>query len=146
MQWTTYVKSCVSITGQWHEQYATLKSGSTPVLNGVPQWDMFFPVDEEPTQAYTPKIGQNNAQATDISPRKIVLGSPHIKQEPDELSPENPKFMLYQSRLLATYLLRDIWMRFDGMYECRATWEADGEVKEVRLRRALVGYGEDEEE
>jgi hypothetical protein len=143
MQWTTYVNSSVSITGQWYEQYAALKSGSTPVVNGVPQWDAFTPVDEEPIHKTEAHLPTTDLQTPNSSPRKIILSSPQKKEEHDKLSPKNPKFMLYQSRLLAAYLLRDIWMRFDGLYECRATWEADGEVKGVRLRRALVGFGQD---
>jgi hypothetical protein len=129
------------MTGMWHEQYATLKSGSTPIVNGVPLWDAFTPVDEEPSNAQPAKL-----ETPSSSPRKIVLSSLKKKQHHDELSPENPKYMLYQSRFLAQYLLRDVWVRFDGCYDCRATWEADGEVSEVRLKKALVGFRDEDED
>ena len=128
------------MTGMWHEQYATLMSGSTPIANGVPQWDDFTPVDEEPSN-----VQPTNLETPNSSTRKILLSSPKKKQQHDELSPENPKYMLYQSRFLAQYLLRDVWVRFDGCYECRAMWEADGEVNEVRLKKTRVGFREDEE-
>ncbi|KAF1947801.1 hypothetical protein EJ02DRAFT_307242, partial [Clathrospora elynae] len=140
LQWTLYVKSLVSITGQWHEAYATLKPGSTPIVSGIPAWGSFAPEDDQP------KGAQDGAKPEEGSPRKIELSSPKKKQEHDDLSPESPKFMLYQSRLLAKYLLWDIWVRFDSLYECRATWEADGVVTGVRLKRTLVGVGEEDEE
>jgi hypothetical protein len=135
LQWTLYIKSLISITGLWYEAYATLKPGFTPIVDGVPAWDQFDTDDDRPK----PELSKEGL------PRKIELSNPKKKQEHDDLGPENPKFMLYQSRLLAKYLLADIWARFDALCECRATWEADGVVTNVRLRRALVGFGEDGE-
>jgi len=66
--------------------------------------------------------------------------------EEDEISPTNEKFVLYQSRMLARYLLRDVWVRLEGRYECKATWEVDGVGMEVRLRRALVGFGDEDDD
>ena len=85
-----------------------------------------------------------------MSPRKIVLSSPRPQKEEvekeDEISPTNERFVLYQSRTLARYLLRDVWVRLEGRYECKATWEVDGVGREVRLRRALVGFGDEDED
>jgi hypothetical protein len=101
------------------------------------------------------------AQVVDIAsdapsseePRKIALACPDKEGEnvdddddgDDELSPRNHKFMLYQSRLLARYLLRDVWVRFDGLFECKAVWEKDGVVVgDVRVKRGLVGFGDED--
>ncbi|KAF1841931.1 uncharacterized protein K460DRAFT_293553, partial [Cucurbitaria berberidis CBS 394.84] len=132
LQWSLYVKSLINAIGQWHEVYAALKPGMTPIVNGVPQWDA-FELDD---------VHSETERLNDGSPRKIELSSPKKKSAHDNLSPTDPKFMLYQSRLLAKYLLWDIWVRFDGLCECRATWEADGEVRDVRVKRALVGFGD----
>jgi hypothetical protein len=48
--------------------------------------------------------------------------------------------------VLARFFLRDIWIRFEGRYECKATWEVDGAVSEVRLRRAVVGFPGDNDD
>ncbi|KAF1836937.1 hypothetical protein BDW02DRAFT_645742 [Decorospora gaudefroyi] len=148
LQWSLYIKSHVSITGHWHEAYAALKPGSTPIINGIPAWDQFEPDDKFPS-ALAPQLPHVSAP---LPHRKIALASPKKNvlehgngDENEEVGPRDPKLMLYQSRLLAQYLLRDIWVRFDGLCECRATWEADGEVNNVRLKRAVVGFGEDEE-
>ncbi|KAJ4377876.1 hypothetical protein N0V83_000706 [Neocucurbitaria cava] len=138
LQWTLYVRSLVSITGEWHEVYATLKPGSTPIVKGLPQWGMF-----EPDGVVQSGEGM---QSEDATMRKVELLSSR-KADHDAFSPTNPKFMLYQSRVLANYLLWDVWVRFNGLYECRAIWEANGKENEVRLKRALVGVrGAEEEE
>lgn len=144
LQWTLYVKSLISSTGQWHEVYATLKPGYTTIVNGIPDWDNFMPghAAQEPVSQPEHTVSEPSAQI----PRRIELSSPKKKPAAADLSPEDTKFALYQSRLLARYLLQDIWVRFDGLWECRATWEADGDVTHVRLKRALVGFGDDEEE
>jgi hypothetical protein len=110
-------------------------------------WDSFTPVDDGPTlSAPIQSLGLSNTKAPDSSPHKLVLSiQENRKQEYDKLGPRNPKLVLYQSRHLALFLLRDIWVRFDGLFECRATWEADGEVQSVRLKRGLVGFGEEGE-
>jgi len=69
-----------------------------------------------------------------------------VVEEEDKISPTNEKFVLYQSRTLARYLLRDVWIRLEGRYECKATWEVDGVGREVRLRRALVGFGDEDDD
>lgn len=66
------------------------------------------------------------------------------EEENNDISPTNEKFVLYQSRALARYLLRDVWIRFEGWYECKATWEVDAVVRSVRLKRAVVGFAEDD--
>lgn len=64
--------------------------------------------------------------------------------ENNDISPTNEKFVLYQSRALARYLLRDVWVRFEGRYEYKATWEVDAVVRSVRLKRAVVGFAGDD--
>ena len=92
------------------------------------------------------------------SPRKILLAGPTSppqwtqspkkdnEEENDTINPTDEKFVLYQSRVLARFFLRDIWIRFEGRYECKATWEVDGAVSEVRLRRAVVGFPGDNDD
>lgn len=75
-----------------------------------------------------------------------MLAVPKNDEASDELSPTNPKFMLYQSRFVAKYLVWDIWTRFDGLCECKATCEIGGEINEVRLKRACIGFGDTEDE
>jgi hypothetical protein len=80
------------------------------------------------------------------SPRKLELSPKKQKIDvTDGVDETDPKFMLYQSRILARHLLWDIWYRFDRMYECRASWQADGEESQMRMNRELVVCGEDEE-
>ncbi|KAL6706541.1 hypothetical protein ACN47E_005297 [Coniothyrium glycines] len=143
LQWTLYVKTVFNSTGQWHDIYAALKPGHTKIINGCPDWDNFVPGDT--TNQSSPSTLPFTADGCSHSFRKIELASPKKKAATENLSPEDPKYALYQSRLLAHYLLEDIWIRFDGLYECRAIWEADGQAQDVRLKRALVGFGDDDE-
>jgi hypothetical protein len=141
LQWKLYVKSTVNITGQWHEVYAASKPGMMPVDNGIPKWDTVTPDTPESKveRATTPEppIG---------SPRKLLLSPTKKKIEtPDDSLEKDPKFMLFQSRYTAKYLLWDIWCRFENLCECRATWEADGTPNAVRLTRALVECDGDDE-
>lgn len=136
----------------WYEDYATPVSGSTPIVDGVVQWDMFLPFTDEVVEHQSETEKWHNGQmAATASARKIALSGPKRHSgdgdgDADELSPRNPKFALFKSRLLAHYLLRDVWIRLEGRYECRATWEADGQVNEVRLRRAMIGFGNEEDD
>jgi hypothetical protein len=138
-QWKLYVKSTVSITGQWHEVFATLKPGLMNVNDGVPEWDTINH-DASELQVDIPK-------QTSGSPRKVQLSpSKKTTEVSDKLGETNPKFMLYQSRVMAKYLLWDIWYKFENLWEVRAIWEADGDVGKVRLTRALVGCGDEDKE
>jgi hypothetical protein len=119
-------------------------SGSSPIVNGIPDWHVFFPENEEIRHG---DVTSDTSSASG-EPRKIALACPDKEEEEsedDELSPRNHKFMLYQSRLLARYLLRDVWVRFDGLFECKAVWEKDGiVVGDVRVKRGMVGFGEED--
>ena len=166
LQWSLYVKSGFGATGQWHDDYATPVAGSTPIVDGVVMWDVFTPIsatspdkDDDgqakaggcwPHRAEHRSNGNSVVPAPQTSPRKIPLADANTNEEgkgqcqDDEISPRNAKFALYQSRLLARYLLWDIWVRLESRYECKASWEADGKVKELRLKRALVGFADEE--
>ncbi|KAI4664585.1 uncharacterized protein J4E79_002882 [Alternaria viburni] len=146
LSWTLYVKAMIGATGLWYDTYASPVAGSTPIVDGVPAWDTFIPIGTE-----DPCLQLSSDPAQPItSARKIVLASPGPQkkkvEEEDEISPTNEKYVLYQSRTLARYLLRDIWVRLEGRYECKATWEVDGVGREVRLRRALVGFGDEDDD
>ena len=137
----------IGATGLWYDTYASPVAGSTPIVDGVPAWDTFVPIGTEDPCL---QLSSDPAQPA-TSPRKIVLSSPRpqkkdVVEEKDEISPTNEKFMLYQSRMLARYLLRDVWVRLEGRYECKAMWEVDGVGREVRLRRALVGFGDEDDD
>jgi hypothetical protein len=137
--WKLYVKSVISVTGQWHEVFATVKPGEMIINKGTPEWGTIQPEIPEV------KSGGSDSKTTENTQRKLEL-CPVKKtaKTSDDVNETNPKFMLYQSRVLATHLLWDIWYRFDRKYECRAAWSADGEESIVRLGRALVG-SEDED-
>jgi hypothetical protein len=138
--WKLYVKSIISVTGQWHEVFATAKPGEMIINKGTPEWGTIQP--ETPVV----KSGESCSMMVENTQRKLEL-SPVKKaaKTSDDVYETNPKFMLCQSRVLATHLLWDIWYRSDRKYECRATWSADGEESIVRLKRALVG-SEDEDD
>ncbi|KAI4700707.1 hypothetical protein J4E81_003670 [Alternaria sp. BMP 2799] len=149
LSWTLYVKAMIGATGLWYDIYASPVAGSTPIVDGVPAWDTFVPIGTE-DPCLSLQLSPETTQPT-TSPRKIVLSSPRpqkkdVVEEEDEISPTNEKFVLYQSRTLARYLLRDVWVRLEGRYECKATWEVDGVGREVRLRRALVGFGDEDDD
>jgi hypothetical protein len=138
LQWKLYVKSVINITGQWHEIYATTKGGLMRINDGAPEWDVIrSDLPEDKGEEVDPKPVEGLIRKLELSPTKKTNTS-------DDVNETNPKFMLYQSRILARHLLWDIWYRFDNMYDCRATWEADGEETKMRLKRELVGAGEDE--
>ncbi|KAH6859053.1 hypothetical protein BKA58DRAFT_473154 [Alternaria rosae] len=149
LSWTLYVKAMIGATGLWYDTYASPVAGSTPIVDGVPAWDTFIPIGtEDPCLQLS---SEPNPTQPNRSPSKIVLAIPspqkkEVEDEYDDISPTNEKFVLYQSRTLARYLLRDVWVRFEGRWECKATWEVDGVGKEVRLMRTLVGFGEEEDE
>jgi hypothetical protein len=133
--WKLYVKSVISITGQWHEVFATVKPGEMVINRGTPEWGTIQP--EMKSDKADSKTTQRKLE---LSPTKKIV------KTADDVEETNPKFMLYQSRLLSSYLLWDIWYRFDRMYECRATWAADGKESKVRLKRALVGSDDKEDD
>jgi hypothetical protein len=138
--WNLYVKSVISITGQWHEVFAVMNPGEMVINKGMPDWDTIQRKQSEvQSDKADSKAAENTQRKLELSPKK------KIAQALEDVKETNPKFMLYQSRVLAVYLLWDIWYRFDGMYKCWATWMADGEESKVRLKRALVG-SEDEED
>jgi hypothetical protein len=123
------VKSVIGATGPWYETYASPVAGSTPVIDGVTAWDDFFPVGAE-ERGLLPSLSLPCTSSPSIvmpatSPRKIVLANVPPKKE-GEVGPREEKFVLFQSRALARYLLRDVWVRFEGRYECKATWEVGG--------------------
>ncbi|KAI8937255.1 hypothetical protein NX059_006464 [Plenodomus lindquistii] len=138
LQWVAYVKSVVGVRGEWVDVYAAVGPGYTDIRDGVVDWDMFWPDGE----------GRDAQEGNVTGPRRLALARPGETGEVVEegISPQDPKFVLYQSRVLGKALLGDIWMRFEGLNECRATWEADGVVKDVRLQRSLLGVGDDDEE
>ena len=143
--WVVYVESWVGVTGLWYDGYAAVGPGHTVIKNGVVAWDDFVPDVQTGVVA---TAGVSRAEPGEDAPRKLSLASPMKKGvlNENDRSPTDPKLMLYQSRMFARYLLWDIWVRFDGLCECRATWEADGVVKDVRLQRALLGFGNDDED
>jgi hypothetical protein len=138
--WNLYVRSLVSVTGQWHEAYATRKPGEMGINEDGPEWGTVQ------TEFSVRKDGQVDA-LVESTLRKLEL-SPSKKpiDKADATDGMNSKLMLYHSRVLARYLLWDIWYSFDKMYECRAIWEAAGVTSDVRLRRALVGSGDNDED
>lgn len=102
--------------------YASLTRGHTHITSsGIPDWENFVP-------------------DTDIHTN--TNGNPRF---PNVCS-ENPQYALYQSRILARYMLKDIWLHFDSLCECHALWEGDREVCDVRLKRALVGFSNSHDE
>jgi hypothetical protein len=138
--WKLYVKSRVSITGQWREVYAISKTGEMRINQGSPEWGTIR-VDRPESK------GNKVDTSTEGFPRRLELSPSKKRVNTIGIVDEtNPKLVLYQSRVLARYLLWDIWYPFDKMYECRATWEADGVLSDVRLRRALVGSREYDED
>ncbi|KAI4626288.1 uncharacterized protein J4E87_004789 [Alternaria ethzedia] len=150
LSWTLYVKAMIGATGLWYDIYASPVAGSTPIVDGVPAWDTFVPIGTEDPCLSLQLSSLSEATQLATSPRKIILASPRPQkkdvEEEDEISPTNERFVLYQSRMLARYLLRDVWVRLEGRYECKAMWEVDGVGREVRLRRALVGFGDEDDD
>ncbi|CAN9144907.1 unnamed protein product [Alternaria alternata] len=160
LSWTLYVRAAFNATGLWYETFASPVAGSSPIVNGVPAWDTFIPINASfsfpVSSPFLPPPSSCQSQQSTVplesSPRKILLASPTSppqwtqgpkkdnEEENDTINPTDEKFVLYQRRVLARFFLRDIWIRFEGRYECKATWEVDGAVSEVRLRRAVVGF------
>lgn len=125
------------------------------MVHGRVKWNEFTPLRTTSAEgqrgADAPhSAGRNSSvQTAGAEPRKIPLSrwreNEGEEAECEGVCPHDPKFALYQSRVLARYLVWDIWVRLQGRYDCRAWWEADGEVKEVRLKRLLVGFGYEED-
>lgn len=107
----------------------------------MPQWDDFVPSDAA-NQLGDQTRSQSTNDMTQMS-RKIEPSS--LKKLPigDDLEAKDPKYALFQSRLLAQYLLQDYWVRVTAFCECRVMWEADGRVEVARLKRALIGSEDD---
>lgn len=137
MLWKVYVKSVVGVTGEWYETFAAMGAGEMVVGEGGPEWNHLQTGGENEGEAV---IEEKKGE------RKLELGSSPKKKDgkkkADDGGETDPKLMLFQSRVLATHLLWDVWVRLDGKYECRATWSADGEEEIVRLGREVVGAGE----
>ncbi|CAN9145952.1 unnamed protein product [Alternaria alternata] len=166
LSWALYVRASFSATGLWYETFASPIAGSSPIINGVPAWDTFIPINAPfsfpvSSSFLPPPSSSQSPQSTvplESSPRKILLAGPTSppqwmqgskkdnEEENDTINPTDERFVLYQSRVLARFFLRDIWIRFEGRYECKATWEVDGAVSEVRLRRAVVGFPGDNDD
>ncbi|CAN9081338.1 unnamed protein product [Alternaria alternata] len=166
LSWTLYVRAAFNATGLWYETFASPVAGSSPIVNGVPAWDTFIPINASfsfpVSSPFLPPPSSCQSQQSTVplesSPRKILLASPTSppqwtqgmkkdnEEENNTINPTDEKFVLYQSRVLARFFLRDIWIRFEGRYECKATWEVDGAVSEVRLRRAVVGFPQDNDD
>ncbi|CAN9289007.1 unnamed protein product [Alternaria alternata] len=166
LSWTLYVRAAFNATGLWYETFASPVAGSSPIVNGVPAWDTFIPINAPfsfpVSSPFLPPPSSCQSQQSTVplesSPRKILLASPTSppqwtqgmkkdnEEENNTINPTDEKFVLYQSRVLARFFLRDIWIRFEGRYECKATWEVDGAVSEVRLRRAVVGFPQDNDD
>lgn len=97
-----------------------------------------------------PRATCRDGSGSGQTPRKIALSG--WKERDDEeaewkndgVNPRDPKFALYQSRVFARYLVWDIWVRLERRYDCKALWEADGKVEEVRLMSSLVGFGHED--
>jgi hypothetical protein len=134
--------------------------GLTPIVDGTVMWDIFTPTrstsaDDERQRVDLPHSEQQQHQQqqhehgvmhmpTTASPRKIALSGPKDcgddeQGRDDEARLRDAKFALYQGRVLGRYLLWDIWVRLESRYDCKAVWEADGQVNKIRLKRALVG-------
>lgn len=130
LQWNMYVKSLISATGLWYEVYAAQQPGSMPVVDGVPDWSV-LPAQEKMEVMKEDVVG---------SPRKLQLSPTKNSKvhSADEMAEWNSKLWLYQNRVLAKYMLRDVWRYFSSLWDCRASWDADGEVSEVRLVRELI--------
>tara|TARA_R110002003_G_scaffold121_7_gene10704 strand:- start:559 stop:2529 length:1971 start_codon:yes stop_codon:yes gene_type:complete len=139
-QWKLYVKSLIGVTGQWYEVYATLKPGIMPIENGVVEWGTVKSNLVESGEKREVLGSADEPRKLDLSPSKKISNSS------DAASETNPKFMLYQGRFLARWLLWDMWYRFDKRSDCKAVWEADGVATDVRLKRALVGADDEDDE
>ncbi|KAH9871657.1 hypothetical protein J1614_005912 [Plenodomus biglobosus] len=142
LQWVAYVKAVVGVMGEWYEVYAATGPGYTQIKDGVVAWGEFWPEGGEGAW------GKDDVEKDRGGPRRLALAGIKKKEKAREvgMSPVEPKFMLYQSRVLSRALLWDIWARFEALNECRATWEADGVVTDVRLQRTLLGFGDEDDE
>ncbi|EUC31087.1 hypothetical protein COCCADRAFT_72615, partial [Bipolaris zeicola 26-R-13] len=143
LQWSLYVRSKFNALGQWYEEFAAPACGATPVVRGEVMWDVFTPDGE--MSGDEQRECSVNAGLRGMRGSGVKNGDGEGDEEDEGENGREAKFALYQSRVLARYLLWDIWVRLEGRYECRATWEADGEVSTVRLKRGLVGFDDDEE-
>ncbi|KAJ5024923.1 hypothetical protein J3E73DRAFT_424846 [Bipolaris maydis] len=147
LQWSLYVRSRFNALGQWYDEYGAPACGATPVVAaGEVMWHVFTPDgvrsgdDDEEQQ-------QRQGSSVDAALRGVVgFGLEDGDGDEGDDGGREAKFALYQSRVLARYLMWDVWVRLDGRYECRAVWEADGEVNTVRLKRGLVGFDDEDEE
>jgi hypothetical protein len=135
--WKLYVKFCISITGQWHKVYATLRPGEMLMTKIIAEWDI---VEIDFSEA------KDDSKPLDSSSRKLKLSLSKKRISTSENVEEtNPKLMLHHNCLLARYSMWD-WYRFAQLYGYQAAWEADGEESLVRLKRALVGSEDSEED
>ncbi|USP73895.1 hypothetical protein yc1106_01169 [Curvularia clavata] len=154
LQWSLYVRARFNVLGEWFDEFASPRPGTTPVVDGCVRWSGFMPLRATSAESKGPGSEPRTAcqdgggQAT---PRRIALSEWKDKDdkeaewESDGVSSYDVKFALYQSRALARYLVWDIWYRLERRYDCKALWEADGDVEEVRLMTSLVGFDHDED-
>ncbi|CBX91099.1 hypothetical protein IAQ61_002559 [Plenodomus lingam] len=140
LHWVAYVRAVVGVRGEWYEVFAAAGPGHTRIRDGVVAWDEFCADGDEGERSGT--------GAEDKRKPRLALAGLEKTQEMEGSGEQlvEAKFILFQSRILARALLWDIWVRFEEMNECKATWEADGVVTNVRLQRALLGFGEEDEE
>ncbi|EUC49304.1 hypothetical protein COCMIDRAFT_78995, partial [Bipolaris oryzae ATCC 44560] len=153
LQWRLYVRSRFNALGQWYDEYAAPTCGATPVVGGGEvMWDVFTPDgvmsgdgdDDDGEQRMRCAKKDGGADAEFRGGGGLGVKEDGDGDEGEEEEGREAKFALYQSRILARYLLWDVWVRLEGRYECRATWEADGKVNTVRLKRGLVGFDDDD--
>lgn len=149
------MRSRFNALGEWHDEYATPVAGLTAVVDGVVEWNVFTPTRS--TSAEWQDADSHHAAHRDSccvqTPRTlshgIALACRKVEDgeqgQGDGVRAKDARFALYQSRVLARYLLWDIWIRLESRYDCRAFWEADGQVHEVRLKMSLVGFDHDED-
>ncbi|KAF5848837.1 hypothetical protein GGP41_009962 [Bipolaris sorokiniana] len=150
LQWSLYVRSRFNALGQWYDEYAAPTCGTTPVVGGEVMWDVFTP---DGVISGDGQRGSRCAEKADCGADATSQGAVGFRLKEgdgdgdgEDHGGKDAKLALYQSRMLARYLVWDVWVRLEGRYECRATWEADGEVNTVRLKRGLVGFDGDDDE
>ncbi|EMD61041.1 hypothetical protein COCSADRAFT_149493 [Bipolaris sorokiniana ND90Pr] len=150
LQWSLYVRSRFNALGQWYDEYAAPACGTTPVVGGEVMWDVFTP---DGVISGDGQRGSRCAEKADCGADATSQGAVGFRLKEgdgdgdgEDHGGKDAKLALYQSRMLARYLVWDVWVRLEGRYECRATWEADGEVNTVRLKRGLVGFDGDDDE
>ena len=150
-----YVRARFNALGAWFDEFAAPGPGITPIVDGGVRWNAFVPLRTTSAEGKgagsEPHTACQDGSGGGQTSRRIALSEWKEREgkegewENDGVCPRDPKFALYQSRVLARYLVWDIWVRLERRYDCKALWEADGVVEEVRLMSSLVGFGHDED-